>query len=392
MNVAEIQLWIIAAILVILILGIMFLPLIKRSSGNNAPREAYDINVYKDQLLEIEADLERGLLSPGQGEAARTEIKRRILAAADSGKHLSTPATSRSSRFIFAILSISAPLGAMLLYLSLGSPDQLDQPFAGREARNVASQTQQQQNLAIATTKMVAHLQRNPDDLRGWTLLARTYLSHGRYADSASAFAEAYQLSDGDPELGVGYAEALSLLANSVVTEEAHALFIKVLALVIANAKASFYLGIFEAQQGNVRSALQECVDLLAISQQDAPWRSIVIEQINQAAKELGIDVATIKPTLEAQAIAIGVQKAYDNAQTEKAAAPGPTTADVKAAMGMSKGDRSKMIRSMVERLAAKMKQNPKDKDGWIRLERAYRVLGETALANEAAVHAVTLP
>jgi cytochrome c-type biogenesis protein CcmH len=60
--------------------------------------------------------------------------------------------------------------------------------------------------------------------------------------------------------------------------------------------------------------------------------------------------------------------------------------------MGMSKGDRSKMIRSMVERLAAKMKQNPKDKDGWIRLERAYRVLGETALANEAAVHAVTLP
>ena len=130
----------------------------------------------------------------------------------------------------------------------------------------------------------------------------------------------------------------------------------------------------------------------MAISQQDAPWRSIVNEQINQAAKELGIDVATIKPTLEAQAIAIGVQKAYDNAQTEKAAAPGPTTTDVKAAMGMSKGDRSKMIRSMVERLAAKMKQNPKDKDGWIRLERAYRVLGETALANEAAVHAVTLP
>jgi len=392
MNAAEIQLWVIASILVILILGIMFWPLIKRSSGNNAPREAYDINVYKDQLLEIEADLERGSLSPDQGEAARTEIKRRMLAAADNGKQLSTPATSRSSGFIFAIFSISAPLGAILLYLSLGSPAQHDQPFSGREARNVASQTQQQKNLVQATTKMVKHLQRNPDDLRGWTLLARAYLSHGRYADSASAFAKAYQLSDGDPELGVGYAEALSLVENSVVTEEARALFMKVLEHDSANAKARYYLGMFEAQQGNVRSALQEWIDLLAISQEDAPWRSIVIEQINQAAKELGIKAATIKPTPEAQAIAIGIQKAYDKAQAEKATAPGPTTADVKAAMGMSKGDRNKMIRSMVERLAAKMKENPKDKDGWIRLERAYRVLGETALANKAAVHAATLP
>ena len=392
MNAAEIQLWVIASILVILILGIMFWPLIKRSSGNNAPREAYDINVYKDQLLEIEADLERGSLSPDQGEAARTEIKRRMLAAADNGKQLSTPATSRSSGFIFAIFSISAPLGAILLYLGLGSPAQHDQPFSGREARNVASQTQQQKNLVQATTKMVKHLQRNPDDLRGWTLLARTYLSQERYADSASAFAKAYQLSDGDPELGVGYAEALSLVENSVVTEEARALFMKVLEHDSANAKARYYLGMFEAQQGNVRSALQEWIDLLAISQEDAPWRSIVIEQINQAAKKLGIKAATIKPTPEAQAIAIGIQKAYDKAQAEKATAPGPTNADVKAAMGMSKGDRNKMIRSMVERLAAKMKENPKDKDGWIRLERAYRVLGETALANKAAVHAATLP
>jgi cytochrome c-type biogenesis protein CcmH len=59
--------------------------------------------------------------------------------------------------------------------------------------------------------------------------------------------------------------------------------------------------------------------------------------------------------------------------------------------MGMSEGDRNKMIRSMVERLAAKMKENPEDKDGWVRLERAYRVLGETARADEAAARAAKL-
>ena len=137
---------------------------------------------------------------------------------------------------------------------------------------------------------------------------------------------------------------------------------------------------------------LQFYPDLLALSQRDAPWLPIVREKIDQAAKELEIDAATIEPTPEAQAIAIGIQKAYEKAQTKDAATLGPTTADVKAAMGMTKEDRNEMIHSMVERLAAKMKENPKDKDGWVRLERAYRVIGETALANEAAANAATLP
>lgn len=392
MSAAEIQFWIIIAILVILILGILFWPILQFKSGNDVPREAYDINVYKDQLLEIEADLERGLLSLDQSEAARIEIKRRMLTATDSGGKLSAPTASKSGGFILAIFSISAPFGAILLYLSLGSPAQPDQPFAGREARNIVLQTEQQKNLIQATNKMVEHLQSNPEDLRGWTLLARSYLSNSRYADAASAFAVAYQLSDGDPGLAVDYAEALSLVENSVVTGEARALFMKVLENDKTNVKARYYLGMFEAQQGNILSALQTWVDLLTLSQQNAPWLSIVNEKVDQAAKELGISAATIQPTPEVQAIAMGIKKAYEKAQAEKSTTSGPTTADVKAAMGMTKGDRNKMIRSMVERLAAKMKENPSDKDGWVRLERAYRVIGETALANDAAIHAAKLP
>jgi cytochrome c-type biogenesis protein CcmH len=392
MSTAEIQFWIIIAILVVLILGILFWPIIQFKSGNNAPREAYDINVYKDQLLEIEADLERGLLSSDQSEAARTEIKRRMLATSDMSDKKSSHIRSKSGGFILAIFSISAPLGAILFYLGHGSPTQPDQPFAAREARNVASQTQQQQNLIQATTRMVEHLQSNPDDLRGWTLLARSYLSNGRYADAASAFSVAYQLSDGEPDLAVDYAEALSLVENSVVTEEAHTIFMKVLENDNTNAKARYYLGIFEAQQGNVLSALQIWVDLLTLSQRDEPWLPIVKEKIDKAAKELGISAANIKPTPEALAIAVGIQKAYEKAQAEKATIPGPTNADVKAALKMTKRDRNKMIRSMVDRLAAKMSENPNDKDGWVRLEQAYRVIGETALANEAAAHVATLP
>ena len=392
MSTAEIHFWIIAAILVILILGFLCWPILNFKRSKNAPREAYDINVYKDQLIEIETDLKRGLLSLDQGEAARIEIKRRMLAAVDMSDKQNTSTMSEHGRLILTFFSISVPLGAILLYLTLGSPTQPDQPFAEREAINVTLQTQQQQNLIQATNKMVKHLQSNPDDLRGWTLLARSYLSNSRYADAASAFSVAYQLSGGKPDLAVDYAEALSLAKNSVVTEEAHALFMKALENNKTNAKARYYLGMFEAQRGDLLSALQAWIDLLALSQKGAPWLPIVKEKIDQAAKDLGIDAATIEPTPEVQAIAIGIQKAYDKAQTENVATPGPTTADVKAALGMTKEDRNEMIHSMVERLAAKMKENPKDKDGWVRLERAYRVIGETALANEAAANAAALP
>jgi len=392
MSTAEIHFWIIAAILVILILGFLFWPILNFKRSKSTPREAYDINVYKDQLIEIETDLERGLLSLDQGEAARTEIKRRMLAAVDRSDKKNTSTTSKPGLSILAFFSISVPLGAILLYLTLGSPTQPDQPFAGREARNVTLQTQQQKNLIQATNKMVKHLQSNPGDLRGWTLLARSYLSNSRYADAASAFSVAYQLSDGEPDLAVDYAEALSLAENSVVTREAHTLFLEVLEKNKTNTKARYYLGMFEAQRGNLLSALQAWIDLLALSQKDAPWLPIVKVKIDQAAKELGIDAATIEPTREVKAMAKGIEKAYEKAQPEKAATPGPTTADVKAAMGMTKEDRNEMIHSMVERLAAKMKENPKDKDGWVRLERAYRVIGETALANEAAANAATLP
>jgi len=392
MIAAEIQLWIILAFLVILITGILIWPILRVKSDRNIPREAYDIKIYKDQLLEIETDLERGHLMPDQGKAARLEINRRMLDSSDNQEKLGEPNKSYYRNIIPIIISISAPVGAVLLYLNLGNPSKPDQPFSDREANRVASQTQQQRNLIEATNKMVAHLKRNPEDLRGWTLLARSYLMNSYYADAVSAFAEAYRLSDGDPELAVDYAEALSLAEKSVVTQEAFALFEKALEIDNKNAKARYYLGMFEAQQGNVRSALQAWVDLVSISDKDAPWLPVVRKKINSAAKELGIDAEKIKPTIAAQKKAITAQNANDKALVDNTLTKGPTTTDIETAMGMTEEDRLEMIESMVERLAMKMKKNPKDKLGWLRLERAYRVMGKTMRANEAAAQAAKLP
>jgi cytochrome c-type biogenesis protein CcmH len=391
MSAEELQLWAIAAVLTLGALAIMLWPLVQRRDRQIAAREEYDINVYKDQLQEIEADLERGLLSEGQDEAARLEIKRRMLSAADNQEVVREQASGPNTLMI-AILAICVPLGAVLLYLNLGSPERDDQPLAARDMRAITAQSEENQKIFQSATKLAKFLQDNPDDQRGWTLLARTYFSLGRYSDSADAYAEVYRIDESQPSITVNYGEALTLANESQITEQARGLFQQALATDNTDPKARYYLGMYMAQQGDVGGAMQAWTDLAALSPEGAPWLTILNQQISRAASDSGIDPTTFKPSAEALALAEKIRQEVARAQAEQAAAPAPTTSDIKAAAGMSEGDRNQMIRSMVERLAGKMQDDPTNKDGWLRLERAYRVLGEVEKADEAAARAAALP
>ena len=206
----------------------------------------------------------------------------------------------------------------------------------------------------------------------------------GRYPDSAMAYAKAYQLSGESAELAVDYGEALTLAADTEISEKAHSLFAKALTANNMDPKARYYLGMFRAQQDDFRGALQVWIDLLTMSPLDAPWVSIVNQKIVRVVRTSGIDPASITPSIEALAIA--------NDDRKSAPVPAPTMEDVKEALGMPEEDRNQMIRSMVERLAGKMKDDPNNKEGWLRLERAYRVLGDVKKADEAASFATQLP
>ncbi len=386
MNADALQLWGLAAFLVVVVLVLLLRPLLRREGAGVAPREAYDINVYKDQLLEIDADLERGLLSADQGEAARTEIKRRMLAAAGDAETAEAGVSAASNRGLAAAIALLVPLGGVLTYLALGQPGHPDQPLAERRAQALAQQTEQDREMLEATAKLAKHLQANPDDLRGWRLLARTYLTQERYGEAVAAYGEAYRLSPDDPDILVNYGETLTLAGDSEVGEQARGLFEKALALDALSPKARYYLGLYRAQKGDVRAALRHWIDLALLSPPDAPWMPVLDRQIARAAEQSGIDPATVEPSPGARALAAELKKGA------AAEGPGPTTEDVKAAMGLSQGDRDEMIRSMVQRLADRLKDNPGDKDGWLRLEKAYRVLGETAKADDAAARAAKLP
>ncbi len=387
-------LMVIAALMTAAVAAAVAWPLLGRAKSPAAMRADYDLAVYRDQLAEIGRDLERGLLDANEAEAARLEVQRRMLAAADAGKSDDRPPPV-PGRVLAGGLAATVAVGAFAIYFTLGSPDVPNFPFAERNVgRDVVAQGASPEHGEVAglAAKLAARLKDDPNDVDGWILLARTYNTIGDFGNAVQALRHALDLSGGRVDLAAMYGEALVRANDGQVTPEAFTLFNDIVKVEPLNPQARYYVGLALAQQNRVRDALQAWIDLRAVSPADAPWLDAVNDQIGRAEAELKLAAGSVKPS--AGAVALARQQApagAPSAPTPSApsASPpagvgGPSAADVEAAGRMSAGDRTQMIRGMVERLAERLKDDPDDLEGWRRLARSYRVLGEIDKAKEA--------
>jgi cytochrome c-type biogenesis protein CcmH len=366
-----------------------------RRSAAAAGRLSYDINVYKDQLDEIEQELAQGLITDAEAEAARTEIERRILTAAEAGGEgkPDAPAPAGGGRLLVsAVVIVGIPALAFGLYARLGSPQYPNVPYAERQDTKPAAAEAQKapDDIETLAARLAQRMEEDPGNLRGWLLLGRTYQTMDRDGDAVTAFRKAAELAPEDMTVATELAESLVLANERKVVAESRELFKSVLSSDARNPRARYYLALADAQDGNLKAALQGWIDLVAVSHGDAPWLGTVRQSIQNAAKELNVDPMTVEPTLTAKLLGPGKRPESQptpppsTTGAPATAAPGPSREDMEAAQQMSAEDRNAMIRSMVERLAERMKDTPDDLAGWQRLARAYRVLGETEKAEEA--------
>lgn len=370
------SLWIAAGGLFLGVLIAFILPLLRH---RHLASEDHDLLVYEDQLAEVDRDLERGLLTESQAEGVRREIRKRL-------ERLAIDATGSPVQATFGKIEIAAlvivllllPAGAFGLYGVLGSPDRPDLPMSARNVSRPtpapAAQAGQLDNLADGLAK---RMEQSPERLDGWMLLGRTYMNLERYPDAAKAFSRAYGLDQRQPDVAASYAEALYLSDGSRFSERTRGIMRIALQVNPRDFKALFYAGMDLVQQTRYADAIQVWVNLTAISPPNAAWRSVVQSQMRAAAKAGGIDIASIRPTLQPN-------RPVTPPVAATPAAPGPTREDVEAAGRMSAEDRMDFIRSMVARLAERLEGQPNDLAGWRRLARAYRVLGETEKAKAA--------
>ncbi|TPO00735.1 c-type cytochrome biogenesis protein CcmI [Mesorhizobium sp. B1-1-5] len=349
--------WVIAAILTLGASLAVLLPLTGGMKGAS-PAGDHDLEVYRDQLSELDRDMARGLIQPGEAEEARAEIGRRILRlAAAVQPDAAIPKPARSARWVASVAVLAVPLLSWGLYGMLGSPDLPSQPLAERLAKNPADASVDE-----LVARAEAHLAANPSDGKGWDVLAPIYLRLQRFPDAVTAYRNAIRL-DGDSAVRQsGLGEAIASAAGGIVSADAQKAFEAALKLDPANAKANFYLAVGLAQEGKKADAVAAWQKMLGQLAPDSPWRSAVRQALAEAG---GPAVADAAP------------------------ANGPDAQQVEAAQQMSPQDRQAMIETMVAGLDDKLKQNPRDEEGWMRLIRSYVVLGKADQARDALGRAV---
>lgn len=363
--------WILAAVLTAAVLLFIVPPLLR--SGAAAPdRDAFDREVYRDQLDELERDRARGLINDAQAEAAKAEIARRMLATAEKSGSAATPAPPRSARVLAVLLALVLPLGALSVYGLYGRPDLPAQPLASRNLEQERGGPPK--TVLAAMDKLKAQLAENPNDLQGWLILGQAYAKMGRNADAADALRHAVALNKDDVELQGLFGETLVSANDGMVPEEAVKAFDAVLAKEPKDPRARFFAALARYQAGDRQDALNRWGALMAESPADAPWVPVLRDQIREAAIALDMDPAKVTP----QPLPAEQKPAGPVAQGQT----GQTSPNGQAAEGQSQDE---MIRGMVAGLAARLDADPSDVEGWLKLARSYGVLGEPAKALEAA-------
>jgi cytochrome c-type biogenesis protein CcmH len=319
--------------------------------GQRVQREGSEATVYKDQLAEVERDVAAGLIGRSEAEAARVEIVRRLLAAADAGRVAPSSVNTTLRRAVAVVALAGLPMMAVAFYLPLGSPRLPDFPLSQRAQAPSASQP-----LDTLVAQVEAHLEKNPTDGRGWNVLAPVLARLGRFDDAIRAYRNSITYNGDSASLRADLGEAIAAAAGGVVTAEAKAEFERAIALNAEDAKASYFVGLAAEQDGRPNEAASIWRAMLAKAPPDAPWRPLVLAAL---ARVGGSPAA---PALSGDTIA--------------------------AAKDMNETDRSAMIRGMVDRLASRLKQNGDDVEGWLRLVRAYMVMGDRDKASSASADA----
>lgn len=338
-------LWLVLTLMTMVALAAVVWPI--AFSSRTTPSGS-DVAVYKDQLIEIDRDREAGSIGTADADAARLEVTRRLLRAAeasDAANRFHVPGrkskVGRLAAFVIVVMFLPTFAGGM--YLRLGSP--------GTARMEVADQTTSSSDDLIdgMVAQVESYLKGKPNDGHGWEVLAPIYMRLGRYDDSARAWRKAINglgdSSDREENLG----EALVAAAGGVVTSEARKAFNQALSIDPTSVDARFYTGLAAKQDGRPDEAARIWRGLIDTAPPEADWLDTVRDALAR---------------LDAPSVAA----ANDASAPER--------------------QQDAMIKSMVEGLSERLKINGGDPDGWLRLVRSYKVLRERDKADAAVVNA----
>ncbi|GAB4171193.1 MAG: c-type cytochrome biogenesis protein CcmI [Rhodocyclaceae bacterium] len=296
--------WILAAVLAALGLAFVLRPLLRAGvrGGGDVSQEAVNIDIYRDQLSELEADLASGTMGPEQYARAKADIERRVLE--ESGRPAAAPAAPAAARRLAAALALALPLAAFSIYLLLGTPRGLD-PEAVKPPVEESHPLSADQ-IGGMVDKLAARLKEEPDNVDGWVMLGRSYGVLRRYREAAQAYGQASALRPGDAQLMADHADALAMAQGRSLEGEPERVIAKALQIDPANLKVRLLAGTVAFQKRDFAGAV-------------AHWRA-ALENLPEGSQEM------------AASIRASIAEAQANSGTAAPPAPARAPASVEAA------------------------------------------------------------
>lgn len=359
---------VVAALFACVVASAVVWPLLRVRAGTDARTRA--LAVYRDQLAEIDRDVERGLIADAQAEQARLEVQRRLvqLARAPADR----PLTVRTRPWVAAATALVLVAGGLWTYTQLGRPGLPGQPLRQRDTQALmAARAAAAADLAELEA-MAAETP--PDDPRFWLALGQLRNELRGPQAAAQAFRQGLEAFPGNAMLLGALGESLVEQAGGTVIPVAQTLFRQALQTDPAQGVALYYLGLAAVQEGDDATAVERWGQMLWTAPAEAAWRPAVEGMFRDAAARLGLDADAL--------LAAG--------PAEKPAAR-PAPVGPMAATGRSGAEQDAMVAEMVARLEARLAETPDDLDGWLRLGRAKVVLGELDAAADAFMRARAL-
>ena len=350
----------------------IIMPMI-RGRAKSDKNADFDVQLYKDQLREIELEAERGGRDAEETAQAKLEVSRRILRAGAAEKSKSTKSAPRLATRMAALAIAGALLpGALALHSHIGQPGMPGLPLAQRladaaESRaNRPSQSEAEsliqtqhppvdadaEYLALAE-RLRSAVDQSPNDIEGLQLLARHEANLNNFAAAANAKLKAINLMQqrATADDHAEYAELLVLNVSGYISPEAEAAIFRALEIDPEQPIALYYAGAMFAQTGRPDQAFHIWRSMLENAPRDEPW------------------------VLELFAGLLPAALPSDDL-------PGPTREDVEAASNLTDQERDAMVAAMVDGLEERLMSDGGAPEEWARLVRALGVLQQKERAD----------
>ena len=273
--------WIVAVLLMAGALLFVLTPLLRKEevAHPHALRDEVNLMVLRDQLHELDADRAAGTIDAAAYESARRELERRVAEDVQPGTALAKSVPRKNA--VGLLVGVSLPVVAVSLYFLLGSPAGLDpaQTAAPKEAAHEVTEEQ----IQAMITGLAQRLKDSPEDVQGWSMLARSYNAVGRFGEAADAYSRLVKLVPGNADMLADYADTLAMSLNKSLQGEPEKLIARALEADPKNIKALALAGSAAFERQDYPVAITQWKKILAIVPADSDIARSTGDSISEA-------------------------------------------------------------------------------------------------------------